>query len=145
MKLLGSTKSKIIEYQKIINLLDNTTNQRSKSRTRNWVEINNESKRRDDNSNIRFKKSMMRSNLCDYSDAYILVKGNITVSNTVTAGATVSNTNNKVLFENCAPFTDCITKIINTQVDGAQDTDTVMPIYNLIECSDAYSKTSATI
>ena len=145
MKLLGSNKSKVIEYQKIINLLDNTTNQRSKSRTRNWVEINNESKGRDDNSNIRFKKSMMRSNLCDYSDAYIFVKENITVPNTAAAGAAVSNTNNKVLFENCVPFTDCITKIINTQVDGAQDTDIAMPIYNLIECSDAYSKTSATI
>ena len=67
------------EYQKMINLLDETTNQPSKFRTRNWIAINNESKGRYDNSNIRFKTSTIRSNLCDYSDAYILVKGTITV------------------------------------------------------------------
>ena len=58
-----------MEYQKIINLLDNTANQPSKFRTRNWVEINNESKEKYDNSNIRFKTSIIRSNLCDYSDS----------------------------------------------------------------------------
>ena len=59
-----------MEYQKITNLLDGTTNQPSKFRTRNWVEINDESKGRYDNSNIRFKTTMIRSNLCDYSDSY---------------------------------------------------------------------------
>ena len=63
------------EYQKMINLLDETTNQPSKFRRRNWIAINNESKGRYDNSHIRFKTSTIRSNLCDYSDAYILVKG----------------------------------------------------------------------
>ena len=63
-----------MEYQKMINLLDDTTNQPSKSRTRNWVEINDESKGRYDNSNIRFKKCIRRSNLCDYSDAKFLLK-----------------------------------------------------------------------
>ena len=63
-----------MEYQKIINLLDDTTNQPSKFRTRDWVEVNDESKGGYDNSNIRFKTSTIRSNLCDYSDAYILVK-----------------------------------------------------------------------
>ena len=58
-----------MEYQKIINLLDNTANQPSKFRTRNWVEINNESKEKYDNSNIRFETSTIRSNLCDYSDS----------------------------------------------------------------------------
>ena len=58
-----------MEYQKIINLLDNTANQPSKFRTRNWVEINNESKEKYDNSNIRFETSIIRSNLCDYSDS----------------------------------------------------------------------------
>ena len=86
-------------------------------------EIIDESKGRYDNCNIRFKPSMIRSNLCDYSDAYILA----------------NNTNKKVIFKNCAPFTDCITKINNTQVDNAQKTDVVMPMYNLIEYSDAYS------
>ena len=63
-----------MEYPKIINLLDDTTNQRSKFRTRNWVEINDKSNGRYDKSNIGFKTYMIRSNLCDYSDAYILVK-----------------------------------------------------------------------
>ena len=82
-----------MEYQKIINLLDNTT--KSKFRTRNWVEINDESKRKYDNSNIRFEKSIIRSNLCDYSDAYIDVKGSITVPNTAAAGAAANNANKK--------------------------------------------------
>ena len=80
-----------MEYQKIINLLDDTTNQPSKFRTRNWVEINDESKGRYDNSNIRFKTSMIRSNLCNYSDLYILVKGTV---GTAAAGTTVNNTKN---------------------------------------------------
>ena len=71
-------------------------------RTENWVEINDESKRKYDNSNIRFKTSMIRSNLCDYSDAYILAKGIITVPNVAAAGAAVNNTNRKLLFKNCA-------------------------------------------
>ena len=73
-----------------------------------------------DSSNIRFKTSLIRSNLRDYSDAYILVKGTITVPNTEAAGAAVNNTNRKVIFKNCTPFTDCITEIYNTQVDDAQ-------------------------
>ena len=73
-----------------------------------------------DSSNIRFKTSLIRSNLRDYSDAYILVKGTITVPNTKAAGAAVNNTNRKVIFKNCTPFTDCITEIYNTQVDDAQ-------------------------
>ena len=76
-----------MDYQKIINLLDDTTNQPSKFRARNWVEINDESKGKYDNSNVRFKTSMIRSNLCDYSDAYILVKGNVTVSNSGRCGS----------------------------------------------------------
>ena len=110
----------IVEYQKIINLLDETTNQPSKFRTRNWVKINDESKGRYDNGNMRFKTSMIRSNLCDYSDSYILAKGTKTVANTVTVGAAVININKKVIFKNYAPFTNCITEINNTQVDDAQ-------------------------
>ena len=75
-----------MKYQKILNLLDDTTNQSSKFRTRNWVEINYESKGRYDNSNIRFKTFMIRSNLSDYSDSNILFKGTITVPNTAAAG-----------------------------------------------------------
>ena len=97
-----------MEYQKIINLLDDITNQPSKFRTRNWVEINDQSKGRCNNSNTGFKTSIIKSNLCDYSDAYILVKGAITVPNTAVAGVAVNN-NKKAIFKNCTPFTDCIT------------------------------------
>ena len=74
-------------------LLDDTTNQPSKFRTGNWVEINDKSKGRYDNSSIRFKLSMIRSNLCDFSVAYMLVKGTIIVSNTAASVAAVNNTN----------------------------------------------------
>ena len=68
--------------KKIINLLHYTANQPSKFRTRNWVQINDKSKGRYDNNNVRFKASIIRSNLCDYSDSYILFKETITVPNT---------------------------------------------------------------
>ena len=78
------------------------------------------------------------SSLCDYSDTYILVKGSITVNNTAAADADANNTNKKVIFKNCAPFTDCISKINNTQVGNAKDIDIVIPTYDLIEYSDNY-------
>ena len=71
-------------------------------------------------SNIRFKTSMIRSNLCDYSDAYILAKEILTVTDMAAAGAVVNNTNKQVILKNCAPFTDFITEITNTQVDDAE-------------------------
>ena len=124
-------------------MVDSTSNQPSKFRTKNWVEINDEAEGTySPNKQIKFKTSMLRSSLCDYSDAYILVKGNITVNNTAADGAAANNTNKKVIFKNCAPFTDCISKINNTQVANAKDIDIVMRMYNLIECSDNYSKTS---
>ena len=88
---------------------------------------------------------MLRSSLCDYSDAYILLKGNITVNNTAADGAAANNTNKEVIFKNCAPFTNCISKINNTQIDNAEYIDIVMPMYNLIEYSDNYSKTSGSL
>ena len=135
-----------MEYQKIASLLDSASNQPSKFRTRNWVEINDDIRGAySPNKQIRFKTAMLRSSLCDYGDAYILVKGNITVNNTAADGADANNTNKKVIFKNCAPFTDCISKINNTQVDNAKDIDTVVPMYNLIEHSDNYSKTSGSL
>ena len=135
-----------MEYQKIANLLDSASNQPSKFRTRNWVEINDEARGTySPNKQIKFKTSMLRSSLCDYSDAYILVKGNITVNNTAADGAAANNTNKKVIFKNCAPFTNCISKINNTQIDNAEYLDIVMPMYNLIEYSDNYSKTSGSL
>ena len=124
-------------------MLDHASNQPSKFRTKNWVEINNESRRTySANRQINFKTSMLRSSLCEYSDLYIFAKGNISVNNTAAADADANNTNKKVIFKNCAPFTNCISKINNTQIDNAEYIDIVMPMYNLIEYSDNYSKTS---
>ena len=88
---------------------------------------------------------MLRSSLCDYSDAYILVKGNISVNNTAAAGAAANNAAEKIIFKTCALFTNCISKINNTQVDNAEYIDIVIPMYNLIEYSDNYSKTSRSL
>ena len=88
---------------------------------------------------------MLKSSLCDYSDAYIFVKGTISVNNAAAAGAAVNNTNKKVIFKNCAPFTNCISEINNTQVDNAKDIDIVMSMYNLIEYSDNYAKTTGSL
>ena len=87
-------------------------------------------------------KLMLRTSLCAYSDGFIPVKGIITVANTAAAGGAANNANKKVIFKNCAPFTSCISRINNTQIDNDQFIDTVMPMYNLIEYSDNYSKTS---
>ena len=135
-----------MEYQKIANLIDdNTLNQPFKFRTRNWVEINDESRGAYNvNSQIKFKTIMLKPSLCDYSDAYIIVKGTISVNNTVGAGA-VNNTNKKVIFKNCAPFTNCISEINNTQIDNAKDIDIVMSMYNLIEYSDNYAKKTGSL
>ena len=97
------------------------------------------------NSDIKLKTSMIRSNLCDYSDTYIHVKATIIVQNTVAAAVPVNNTNKKVIFKNCAPFTNCISEINNRQVDDARDIDILMPMYNLIEYSDVYSNTSESL
>ena len=127
-------------------MLDHASNQPSKFRTKNWVEINNESRRTySANRQINFKTSMLRSSLCEYSDPYIFAKGNISVNNTAAADADANNTNKKVIFKNCAPFTNCISKINNTQIDNAEYIDIVMPMYNLIEYSDNYSKTSGSL
>ena len=69
---------------------------------------------------------------------YIHVKGTITTPNKTVAGAAANNHNKKVIFKNCAPFTDCISEINNTQVDDAHDIEIVIPMYNLIEHSDFY-------
>ena len=134
-----------MEYQKIANLLDDTSNQPSIFRTRNWGEINDESRGAYNvNSQIKFKTTMLKSSLCDYSDAYILVKGTISVNNTA-AGDAINYNNRKVIFKNCAPFTNCISEINNTQIDNAKDIDIVIPMYNLIEYSDNYAKTTGSL
>ena len=130
-----------MEYQKITNLLDNevllsTSNQPSKFRTRNWVEINDESRGTYTSNDIKFKTTMLRSNLCDYADAYILVKGTITITGAGDddAAKRLDERNKGVIFKNCAPFTKCISRINSTDIDTAQDID-----------SDNYSKTSGSL
>ena len=100
-----------MECQRITNLLNNASNKPSKLRTRNWVEINDDIRAAySPNKQIRSKTAMLRSSLCDYSDAYILVQGNITVNS-----AAANNTDEEVVFKNCAPFANCISKINNTK------------------------------
>ena len=135
-----------MEYQKIAHLLNDGSSKPSKFKTRNWVEINDEARGTySPNKQIKFKTSMLRSSLCDYSDEYILGNGNITVNNTAADGADANNDNENVIFKNCAPFTNCISKINNADIDNAKYIDIVMPIYNLIEYSDIYSKTCGSL
>ena len=85
---------------------------------------------------------MLTTSLLEISDAYILVKGTIAIENTALADADANNTNGKITFKNYVPCTSCISRINNTQIDDAQCFDVVMSLYNLIEYSDNYSKTS---
>ena len=90
---------------------------------------------------------MIRSNLCDYADSYIIFKGTVTITGAGDdAAARQPNERDKgVTFKNCAPFTECISRINNTDIDNAHDVDIVMPMYNLIEYSDNYSETSGSL
>ena len=136
-----------MEHQKITNLLESTSDNRSKFRTRNWVEINDELRGNYANSDIRFKSSILRSNLCEYPDSYIIVKGIITITGAGDdAAARQADERDKVVtFKDCAPFTKCISRINNTDIGNAHDIDIVMPMYNSIEYSDNYSKTSGSL
>ena len=92
-------------------MLENTSNQPTKFRTKNWVEINDDSRGAyNSNSQIKFKTSVLRTSLCDYSDTYILVSGNITIIGAGNDDATrrLDEINKGVIFKNCAPLTDCI-------------------------------------
>ena len=137
-----------MEYQKIMNLLDNAPNQPSKFRTKNWVETNDDARGTcNKDIQIKLKNAMLKSSLCDYRDAYIIVNEIKTV---VGAGADTASigpdrNNKQAIFKNCASFTNCINEINNTQGDNAKDLDVVMAMYNLIEYSDNYSKTSGSL
>ena len=137
-----------MEYQKIINLLEKTLNQPIKFRTKNQVEINDDLRgTRNTNNQIKFKTSMLRSSLCDYSDVYVLVSGAITITGAGDndAARRLNGRNKGVIFKNCAPFTDCIGEINNTQIDNAKYIHVVMPMYNLNEYSHNYPKTSGNL
>ena len=136
-----------MEYDKINNLLlceDNESEQLSKFVTREYVRVNSLSNTYNENKSIRFETPMLRSNLCDYSDAYILVKGTITV----TAPGVDNNANNirdkrnrPVILKNNVPFVSCITRINGELTEDADDLDIVMSMYNLLEYSKSYRKT----
>ena len=146
-----------MEYDKINNLLrvvdtsvkhvlseDNESEKLSNFITKEYVRVNSLSNTYNENKSIRFKTSMLRSNLCDYSDAYILAKGTITV----TAPGVYNNANNirdkrnrPVILKNNAPFVSCITRINGELIEDADDLDIVMSMYNLLEYSKNYRKT----
>ena len=133
----STTIINIMETQKIINLLNDSDNENSKFATKKWYIVDNESKSNYSHHNpIKFLTKSIESSLCDYSDAYILVTGNINV--------TGGDANTKVAFKNCAPFKDCRIEIYYT-FDYADFLNITMPMYNLIEYSDNYSDTSGSL
>ena len=156
-----------MEFQKITNFLDITSDNKDLPTfvTKKWIEVYDQLEGNYNvNKEIRIKTSMLRSDLCDFSDAYIAVKGNITVTkktftaddieapNNTAANLTVTNTANnnafgdkKLVFKNNAPFINCISKINGVKIDNAEDLDVVMPLYNLLEYSKNYRKTTGSL
>ena len=153
-----------MKFQKILNFLDINSDNKDlpKFVTKNWIDQSEGNY--NVNKEIRIKTSMLRSDLCDFSDAYIVVKGTITVTkktftaddievpNNTVANANATNTANdnafgekKLVFKNNAPFTNCISKINGVKIDNAEDLDVVMPMYNLLEYSKNYKKTSGSL
>ena len=133
-----------MEYDKINNLLlseDNESEQLSKFVTREYVRVNSLLNTFNKNKSIRFKTPMLRSNLCDYSDAYILVNGTITV----TGNHPRDRQNRPMILKNNAPFISSITRINGELIEDANDLDIVMPMYNLLEYSENYRKTTGSL
>ena len=131
-----------MEYQKITNLLGNIPDKVPRFITKKWMEVHDQSgtaeNRYSINKQIRFKTSMLRSDLCDYSDAYIVVKGDITVE----VANNRDRKNRSSAFKNNAPFISCISKINGALIENTENVETVMPMYNLIEYSKNYRKTT---
>ena len=127
-----------MEYDKINNLLRSEESEKlSKFVTKEYVNVNSLSNTYNENKSIRFKTAMLRSDLCDYADAYILVHCTITV-----AGNHPRDRQNKpLILKNNAPFVSCITRINGELIEDADDLDIVMPMYNLLEYSKNYRKT----
>ena len=126
-----------MECDKINNLLGSQSENLSKFVTREYVRVNNLSNTYNENKSIRFKTPMLRSDLCDYADVYILVNGTILVN-----GLNPRDRKNRpLILKNNAPFISCITRINNELIEDADDLDIVMPMYNLLEYSKNYRKT----
>ena len=130
------------ETQKILNLFNATDNESSKFATRKWYVINDQNNTKygegnENDSSIKFETKVIKSNLCDYSDAYILVTRDI--------AATGGNADTKVAFKNCAPFRRCVIHVNDEHIDTAENLDIIMNMYNLLEYSDNYSDASGTL
>ena len=156
-----------MEFQKITNFLDIFSDNKDlpKFVTNKWVEVFDQSQKNHDvNKEIRMKTSMLRSNLCDFSDAYTVVTGNIFVTkkrftanyfeapnNTNLNATNTNNANNKafgekkLVFKNNTPFVNCISKIDSMKIDNAENLDVVMPMYNLLEYTKNYRKTTGSL
>ena len=130
-----------MEYDKINNLLGSESENLSKFVTREYVRVNSLSNTYNENKSIRFKTSMLRSDLCDYADAYILVNGTITVTAAAGANNIRDKKNRKLILKNNAPFVSCITRINGELIEDADDLDIVMSMYNLLQYSKNYRKT----
>ena len=132
-----------MEFQKIVNFLDTTSDNKDLPRfvTKKWVDVHDQSGGKYNvNKEIRIKTSMLRSNVCDFNDAYIVAKGDITV------GAPNNAKRKKVVaFKNNAPFTNCISKINGIKIDNVEDLNVVMAMYNLLEYSKNYRKTTGSL
>ena len=133
-----------MEFQKIANFLDTTSDDKDLPRfvTKKWIEVYDQSEKNySPNKEIRIKMSMLRSNLCNFSDAYIVVEGDITLE-----GDNDANKRNKNLtFKKNAPFINCISKVNGVKIDNAEDLDAVMPLYNLLEYSKNYKKATSSL
>ena len=125
------------ETQKIVNLLNDSNNDSNngslKFATRKWYIINDQNNGQYGTGNetsitIKFETKVIKSNLCDYSDTYIFVTGNITAAG--------GNVNTNVAFKICAPFTRCVTHINDEHIKTAENLDIIMPMYHLLEYSD---------
>ena len=129
-----------METPKIVNLLNDSDNESSKFGTRKWYIINDQHNGQygngDENgTTIKFERKVIKSNLCDRSDAYILVTRNITGAGKDT----------KVAFKKCAPFRRCVTHINNEHAETAENLDIIMPMYNILEYSDNYADSSGSL
>ena len=130
-----------MESQKIISLLDSNDNESQKFATKRWYIINDQNTGNnaygngEDSTTIKFETKVIEPNLCDYSDAYILVTENIQNK----AAYSV------VAFKNCAPFCTCDITINDKHIEKAEDLDIVMPMYNLLEYSDDYQNSTGSL
>ena len=156
-----------MEFQKITNFLDINSDNKDLPRfdTKKWIEVYDQSEGNYNvNKEIRIKTSVLRWDLCDFSDAYIVVRGNIIVdkktftandfdepNNTETIATAINNANNnefgkkKLAFKNNAPFINCTSKINVIKIDNAEALDVVIPMYNLLEYSKNYRKTTCSL